>query len=655
MKFVAGREILGFFLAGTIVAAWVAIGAGNTYAMSGRAATVRPKRNLKPFSSERELKAYLSKIAKKRGHKGTGYGSGDYSASSSSILPPAAAPMSLGVSSSVTVNVTSSSKSDVVTSESITNTQHAGVDEGGIVKQYGDFLVVLRRGRLFTVGIGSSELRPISSINAFGPTIDPEDSWYDEMLISENNIVVIGYSYDRGGTEVGLFKIDRDGKLEYRSTYHLRSNDYYSSRNYSSRLIGNKLIFYSPLDLDFGGRNILDEFPAVRKWRKGAKERDFRRIVTARNVYQTARDVSEEDELTLHTVATCDLSNSEMTCTAKTVIGPSGHTFYVSPKSVYVWASTWVEDEDKEHNRSVLFKLPLGNGEPSAIRVSGGPIDQFSFLESEDLSLNVMVRAYSHGDGMWRSEVSEGETALLRLPSNAFGDGSIAAEISRYLQLEKVDDYSFQNRFVGDYLLYGTGTSWDGPEEKTPHKLHVVNWRTGAKTSVELAHTVERLDAIGADGIVVGTRKNDLFFTSIRLDNMPRTIDSYSLKDASQGETRSQGFFYKPDGVDSGMLGHPVTTAGRPGQQLENGSAAVIFLRNRNLRFSDLGLLRSVAEVGSKDDDCKASCVDWYGNARPIFIRGRIFALLGYELVEGSLNGDRIDEIRRVDFSPKSR
>ena len=36
----------------------------------------------------------------------------------------------------------------------ITNTQEAGVDEGGIVKMRGDILVILRRGRLFTVSTG---------------------------------------------------------------------------------------------------------------------------------------------------------------------------------------------------------------------------------------------------------------------------------------------------------------------------------------------------------------------------------------------------------------------------------------------------------------------------------------------------------------------
>jgi hypothetical protein len=56
---------------------------------------------------------------------------------------------------------------------------------------------------------------------------------------------------------------------------------------------------------------------------------------------------------------------------------------------------------------------------------------------------------------------------------------------------------------------------------------------------------------------------------------------------------------------------------------------------------------------GAADDDCRASCVDWYGNARPLFVRGRVFALLGYEIVEGNLADNRIRETRRVSFAPR--
>ena len=46
--------------------------------------------------------------------------------------------------------------------------------------------------------------------------------------------------------------------------------------------------------------------------------------------------------------------------------------------------------------------------------------------------------------------------------------------------------------------------------------------------------------------------------------------------------------------------------------------------------------------------------MDWYGNARPLFVRGRVIALLGYELVEGKLDKGRIHEMRRVSYAPQS-
>jgi len=53
--------------------------------------------------------------------------------------------------------------------ESITNVQTAGVDEGGIVKHAGDFLVILRRGRLFSVRVGGNALEPAAAGDAYGP------------------------------------------------------------------------------------------------------------------------------------------------------------------------------------------------------------------------------------------------------------------------------------------------------------------------------------------------------------------------------------------------------------------------------------------------------------------------------------------------------
>lgn len=214
-------------------------------------------------------------------------------------------------------------------------------------------------------------------------------------------MAVIGYSYRRGGTEVGLFDITDDGQLSYRSTYHLRSNDYYSSRNYASRLVGNKLIFYAPQYFYAG--DPLQYFPAVRKWHKGAKPEEFRRIVPATRVYRPQTEFSTDSATALHTVTVCDLANGGFDCQATSVVGPPGHVFYVSPDAVFVRASTWGGDRE---NRSLLFRLPLDGSGPSALRVSGSPIDQFSFLQSDDEYLNVFVCSQGKGDGMWAAETT---------------------------------------------------------------------------------------------------------------------------------------------------------------------------------------------------------------------------------------------------------
>jgi hypothetical protein len=587
------------------------------------------------FQSEQELARYLRKLANKQRRARSGGGGGG------AQEQQAPAPTSF----------MSAAKASGNKDESVTNVQHAGVDEGGIVKVNGNHLVVLRRGRLFTVAIGDGELKPISTIDAFGPDSDPRNTWYDEMLVSEETIAVIGYSYERGGTEVGLFKIDRDGNLFYQSTYHLRSNDYYSSRNYASRLIGDKLIFYSPLYLNPGAEDPYQSFPAVRKWRKGATKEEFKRTASATSVYRPERPINSPYGLNLHTVTVCDLSNGGFTCESTVVMGPWGRVFYVSPQAVYVWVTEWVGLGAKSQKQSMLYRMPLDGSAPSALAVSGSPIDQFSFLESQDGYLNAFVRSDGIGEAMWSSETAAGTVALMRVPVASFSDGSEAVPSASYRELPKPEGYTSQNRFIGDYLLYGSGSGWGRPQQGSSD-LYAVRWTGGEPHTLSLVHGVDRIEALGSDAVVVGTDGNDLHFTSVRLGENPEVKNRYTRKGASQGETRSHGFFYKPTDETSGVLGLPISLPGRPGyRQLTEGSASILFVRNTSLKFDEVGELAAQPDKAI-DDGCRASCVDWYGNARPLFLKGRIFALLGYEIVEANFNNGRIGELRRISYAP---
>ncbi|MEZ5307171.1 MAG: beta-propeller domain-containing protein [Pyrinomonadaceae bacterium] len=596
-------------------------------------AAYKPRKTLKAFQSKEELDKFLKEFAAQASKRDKEEGMVFSDAKDASTAPAAEGAKSADAD------------------ESVTNTQHAGVDEGGIVKLHGDHLIILRRGRLFTVAVNDAKLRPIAAVDAYPPGADPGGTWYDEMLVSKDTVVVIGYSYSRGGTEIGLFNIDGAGNLEYKSTYHLRSNDYYSSRNYASRLIGSKLIFYTPQYLWVNPNDPTAQFPAIRKWHKDATDNEFHQIVSATKVYRPARELKENYGLALHTVTVCDLAGA-FKCEGTGVIGPAGRIFYVSPQSVYVWTTEWRADRKKGDVRSVLYKMPLDGGAPTALGVAGAPVDQFSFLESEDEHLNVLVRSEGGGEAMWRSESATGDTALLRIPLWSFSDGTRNASSWNYKEVPTVEGYTMQNRYVGEYLLYGSGNGWGYQNKKNGSEVYAVRWTTGETAELPLEHSVDRIEALGRDAIVVGTRGSDLYFSPVSLSEKPEVKSGYVRRNASQGELRSHGFFYKPADKQNGMLGLPIAEQNRPGyKHLVEGSASVLFLKNDSLKLNEIGTLVS-ENRNPRNDNCKASCVDWYGNARPLFIRGRVFALLGYEIVEGKVTETGIRETGRVNFTP---
>ena len=182
-------------------------------------------------------------------------------------------------------------------------------------------------------------------------------------------------------------------------------------------------------------------------------------------------------------------------------------------------------------------------------------------------------------------------------------------------------------------------------------------------------HAVERIEALGRDAVLVGSLGADLHFSAVRLARgEARPAGRHVQPGVAQGETRTHGFFYRAQADELGMLGLPVLGSGgrRHGVYAGGqGAAAVLFLRNRDLRFTALGQLRA-SETGAHDDRCKASCVDWYGNARPIFLGDRVLALMGYDIVEGRIESagwrfaqssdtpfhEQIVERRRVSFAP---
>lgn len=535
---------------------------------------------------------------------------------------------------------------------SITNNQVAGVDEGGIVKLHGQHLVILRRGRLFTVDVGDKRLAPVSAVDAFGPETNGR-GWYDEMLVSGDTVAVIGYSHERGGTELVLFRIDGTGKLAYRGTWNLRSQDYYSSRNYASRLVGSKLVLYTPIRIGVDQAEPLARLPGLRRWKKDQVPA-FQPIAPPTRIYRI--DDTPDPQaggVTLHSVVTCDLAQPELRCESTGVLGSAGRVFHVSPTAVYVWAM------QSEGGIAGLFRLPLDGKAPSALRVTGSPIDQFSFLEQADGHLNVLVRKEGQGDGMWRGEAAGGPLWLLRTRIRDFGDGSQPLRTADYQLLPEAHGGPLQSRFIGHQLVYGAGDGSRVSPYAMRAQLHTVDVRNGTVRSMTLKHGIDRIEALGtAAAMVIGADPWALQFSTVRLGSRPAVVGRHARRGIAQAETRSHGFFYQPLGPTQGLAAVPTRPGGDPQRHSSEERAGMMYLYSDELRLAEIGNLLARPGVG-RDDDCYASCADWYGNARPIFLGERMFALLGYELVEGRLargpQGQRLlVDTRRVSFAPGS-
>jgi hypothetical protein len=337
-------------------------------------------------------------------------------------------------------------------------------------------------------------------------------------------------------------------------------------------------------------------------------------------------------------------------------MGPPGRVFYVSPNSVFVWTTTWSRRDRTQTPGSSVFRIPLDGSAPSALKVTGSPLDQFSFLEGEDGMLNVLVRSAGRGDGMWGAERNSGDVALLRIPLSGFSDGKDGAPADAYRTLPKPNGHALQNRYVGAYLLYGAGTGWYRPQVTKESRIYAVRYGNDGHTfEVPLVHAVDRIEALGTNAVAVGSDGKDLHFTSLRLTGIPMAVRRYTREGAAQGETRSHGFYYRPEGEEIGLLGLPIVGGGeRASRQLREESAAVLYLRNDDLSLSEVGILDARPGAAERQDGCRASCLDWYGNSRPLFMKRRVFALMGYEIVEGALRQHRIVEMRRISFAPRA-
>ena len=255
--------------------------------------------------------------------------------------------------------------------------EDAGVHRGGTVQRHGEFLVVLRDGRLYTARLGRQGLVPIGQPAALGPRWGNADT-ASELLSYRDLVIVV----TRGGywMVLDLLRIDRAGSLRLLKTYMLRSRS-------PVRLIGSTLILRDHTLIGEWRAASADVRPDIRLAEKGSPWPDMTTIDVPHRTYRPVIGWDGSNGVYLHSLTTCDLERTPLHCEVETVTGPRLRSAYLSRHALYLWTMDPrdVRDEpagrDIAAGRSVLFRLPLDGGAPRAIRAAGAPLNVHSWHE----------------------------------------------------------------------------------------------------------------------------------------------------------------------------------------------------------------------------------------------------------------------------------
>lgn len=565
---------------------------------------------------------------------------------------------------------------------SLTNNQVSGVDEGDIVKRKGDFLLILRRGKIYSVSIRSKNqntLTPISSVDVTPPGWK-FDSWYDEMLIAGNKILVLGYSYDLEASEILRFEITDDGMLTYQDGFLLSSGDYFDAESYASRLFKGKYITYMPSPLttyddEYGSsREFKTGLPRIAKIEGNKREAlQWTNLISYKNISKPLQSVLEP---VLHTILTCDPLSEKFTCDAKGIIASSATEYYVDHDAIYLWTQAWNEellfDIDFESDldfwslddhqlkyvkdlEAMVFRISLSNESITTMKVNGQPVNQFSFYTKGDSLFMYLIDDVDVDERM--------HSSLYKLPISQFNtEGSN--------QAEKIADMphtylEVNNRFSNDFLVTGSvsNLSWKrnaGRYLNPDFDLIVQKIDGEFQRVITLEHSADRLEPIGSLMFVSGLDlEGNYNVTLLDVENYGEVISRKIFPSLLEDELRSHAFNFTKINDTLTLIG--LTSLNKKDARKrygdfnyhwrDNQAADIFFLGlDSQGQLLESGTLKSKLSNIPDLEGCETSCYDWYGNSRPFFIGDRIFGLSGDELIEAELEGVTVNGIARKDI-----
>jgi len=529
---------------------------------------------------------------------------------------------------------------------------HEPVEEGGPVKRLGDYLIVLHRQRLFSIAIQGGSLRSAGAVSALTVNTSLGPWSYEELLLVGDHIVLTGWSEE--GLEIGIFDIDRSGRLTRTGMWHLRATMDCFSRSYASFVVDGKLVLYSWHELDVTD-DVETLLPAIRKWTETDDEDEdvpYTPTARARDVYHKRLRGGGEDGTTLHTVTVCQIPSGSLRCDSTVLLGRAADEFHASADALYLWsAAASGGDEVLGGGRpeGVLYRMAYDGSSIGRVPVSGRPFDRDSF-RSDRSDLQVLLTTTASTDDDQAQSV-----ALLRVPVADLTRGRRLAS-SRYTALPPLRGGFGADRFAGDHVLYSFAASVEEGGEPFS-RIVAANLADRSVRELKVSCLVTQIEAVGADILAAGApTERHCGMSLTRLSASPPAVTTahfdFPPDDHDRVDYKAFQYDSAPGPGSSGLIVVPMTTAEAPERKYLREQGSVAFLA------SEASVLRPMGSISSReqdvtDDVCAGSiCDNWFSNAHAFFIGERILVLLGYELIEAKRAAGQIVETDRIHFAP---
>ncbi len=546
--------------------------------------------------------------------------------------PPSAGSASTSSSSSLdSVQVVGSRVSSTPGGESVTNTQEAGVDEGGLVKRVGDFLLVLRDGVLYSVRIvrDGREVLELADALAVNMEDDGEDVWYDEILSYRSTVLLLGFNYgsDPAVAEMVVFDVSPDGRLQRQSRLWLGTEDYFSSENYGARLIGDRLLLSLRQNLSLD-----DEPEAVMRWqRRDAVRPRWQPLLDLGELHLPVFDLEWP---IIHALLSCSvegLRHGDLACDRFGVVGNYFATVYASLQAAYLaLAHSWRDEERK----TTVFRLPINDWQAATHAAVDGVVDSPLQFADRDNGLYVAAAAGP-------SSISAGSRhPISHLPAHRFAFGSESNPVAPAWTVN-LPYPEASVRFGDDAVWFAPERSWwNRNQESKPGPVVVQPLDGSAQRQFETGFWTDVLQPIPGGMLLFGHGVGDKAGFVLGLAGKTATgvgmIDRYTPGDVDLSEMRTQAvnLATQPDG--SLLLGWPVS--GRQGNE-----SALMFAAVTGQRLAARGVLDF-----TDMPDLATQSVAWYGESRVVFLGHRLIAFSGDAVIEGRLLGEQVQPLRSL-------